>query len=700
MKMPPFLLGATLLFWGWQTGLVVPALLMAMALEAPRWRQTRWELSEQDFTRVWVFCALLLLAAVLFAFTANEGPSSFRGFFQNPTPRTERNAGTTLARTIASLIRWLPMLFFMFMGAQVWSSRQRVPLQTVSLIMRLRWKKAQRLGLAMPESKGVDVSYPYFGLCLMAASAHPSEDKSFFWGLCVLLGWGLWPHRTGGSRSGRAWPAVLAIAVVLGYLGQANLLKLQRYLETLNPPWLSSFSGRRVDPAQTKTDLGHIGRLKTSAKIVIRLQPRGNEPAPPLLREASYRNYKAQTWYAGSLKLNDDFVPVLNETNDTTFLLVRGKTNTMAVNIACYLAGRYDLIPLPPACGRLENLLALKVEKNSAGAVRVQGPGLLIYDAGYGPGQTMDSHYDEEDIKVRDDNRTREAAALDKVIPELQLTASATNTEQKLRAVSAFFQSKFDYSTWQEPPRMRNPEETPLSRFLLQNRKGHCEYFATATVLLLRRLGIPARYAVGYAVHEIAGDGYVVRQRDAHAWCLVWNAERQAWQDFDTTPSSWVALEQARSTRYQGWSDFWSRVMFEISKVRWGQTHLRQYILWGLVPVLAFLLYQITLGTRRKRAKANGAERQELVAWPGLDSEFYQLERRLASQGMIRGASEPVSVWLGRAGRDVTFSELRQPLKALLQLHYRYRFDPQGLSAGEREALREQASRCLSRLEK
>jgi len=110
--------------------------------------------------------------------------------------------------------------------------------------------------------------------------------------------------------------------------------------------------------------------------------------------------------------LKDEFVPVLNETNDTTFLLVRSKTNTMAVNIATYLAGRYDLIPLPPACGRLENLLALKVEKNSAGAVRVQGPGLLIYDAGYGPGQTMDSHPDEEDIKVRDDNRTREAAAL------------------------------------------------------------------------------------------------------------------------------------------------------------------------------------------------------------------------------------------------------------------------------------------------
>jgi transglutaminase-like putative cysteine protease len=52
---------------------------------------------------------------------------------------------------------------------------------------------------------------------------------------------------------------------------------------------------------------------------------------------------------------------------------------------------------------------------------------------------------------------------------------------------------------------LRFTNETPLARFLLRTRSGHCEYFATATVLLLRQLGIPARYAVGYAVHEASG---------------------------------------------------------------------------------------------------------------------------------------------------------------------------------------------------
>src|SRR6266851_4629986 len=85
--------------------------------------------------------------------------------------------------------------------------------------------------------------------------------------------------------------------------------------------------------------------------------------------------------------------------------------------------------------------------------------------------------------------------------------------DRALRAIHGFFQNKFTYSTWQERDRLTSTNETPLARFLLRSRSGHCEYFATATVLLLRQLHIPARYAVGYAVHEHSGQKYVVRQR-------------------------------------------------------------------------------------------------------------------------------------------------------------------------------------------
>jgi protein-glutamine gamma-glutamyltransferase len=281
---------------------------------------------------------------------------------------------------------------------------------------------------------------------------------------------------------------------------------------------------------------------------------------------------------------------------------------------------------------------------------------------------------------------------------ELQLKQQSRS--EVLHTLNTFFQDpdKFHYSTWQGPDKLKTTNETALARFLLHTHSGHCEYFATATVLLLRHLGIPARYAVGYAVHEASGRKYVVRQRDAHAWCLVWNEDRNTWQDFDTTPASWVATEAGRASWMQFLSDCWSRIVFEIAKFRWGQTHLRQYLLWGVTPILALLLYQIIFRSGRRRHTGRPGETASLMPWPGLDSEFYRVAAKLAEHSAVRQPGESLSAWLPRACADPALSHLRSQLQGLLALHYRYRFDPEGLSQTDREALRSQAAGCLARL--
>ena len=82
----------------------------------------------------------------------------------------------------------------------------------------------------------------------------------------------------------------------------------------------------------------------------------------------------------------------------------------------------------------------------------------------------------------------------------------------------------------------------------------------------------------------------------------------------------------------------------------------------------------------------------------GLDSEFYLLERKLAERGVQRDASEPLSDWLERAAVAPDLGDLRGSLHELLGLHYRYRFDPLGLSEAEREALKREARVCLEKL--
>lgn len=66
----------------------------------------------------------------------------------------------------------------------------------------------------------------------------------------------------------------------------------------------------------------------------------------------------------------------------------------------------------------------------------------------------------------------------------------------------------------------RNREMDPIEDFVANHRTGHCEYFATALVLMLRSQKIPARLIVGYHGGEYneLGNYYLVRQRDAHAW--------------------------------------------------------------------------------------------------------------------------------------------------------------------------------------
>ena len=304
------------------------------------WKLRAWsgiagKFSDEDFNRIWTFCTLLFLASTVYAFTSNDGPSDFRGFFENPNPWTTRNAGTASARTAASLIRWLPMTFFLFVAAQAYSTRAGVPLETISLIMRRRWKKARALGQPLPQSRVVDISYFYFALCLFASSIHTSEGQVFFWGFSILVAWALWPMRS--PRFGLVpWALTLAFAIGLGFAGQGGINKLRGYLERLDPTWLTGWSRRGFDPSHSRTELGRIGRVKLSGRIVMRVEAREG-PVPAFLRQACYRTYKSETWYSDMSRSSYENIP--SETNNTTWVLIPGKTNTGSVNISTYLDG-------------------------------------------------------------------------------------------------------------------------------------------------------------------------------------------------------------------------------------------------------------------------------------------------------------------------------------------------------------------------
>jgi|CXWL01.1.fsa_nt_gi hypothetical protein len=97
----------------------------------------------------------------------------------------------------------------------------------------------------------------------------------------------------------------------------------------------------------------------------------------------------------------------------------------------------------------------------------------------------------------------------------------------------------------------------PLDDFLFRRHEGHCEYFASALVALLRYRGIPARLATGFLGAEYNPlEGYwVVRQSNAHAWVEAW-LEGEGWVTLDPTPEAGrPQLDRGglRSLFSQGW---------------------------------------------------------------------------------------------------------------------------------------------------
>jgi transglutaminase-like putative cysteine protease len=133
--------------------------------------------------------------------------------------------------------------------------------------------------------------------------------------------------------------------------------------------------------------------------------------------------------------------------------------------------------------------------------------------------------------------------SLDPRIFELARTIStgANQIEDKALSIERYLRTNFSYSL--DSSELASPQ--PLTRFILNSRRGHCEYFASAMVVLLRTLRIPARIVNGFQsgeYNEVAED-YIIRGRDAHSWVEVLVPDI-GWLPFDPTPSAATSQSQ------------------------------------------------------------------------------------------------------------------------------------------------------------
>jgi len=155
---------------------------------------------------------------------------------------------------------------------------------------------------------------------------------------------------------------------------------------------------------------------------------------------------------------------------------------------------------------------------------------------------------------------------------------------------------------------LNGDQHDPIANFLFRTKRGHCELFSSAMVILLRAAGIPARNVTGYYGGTETDSGYVaIRAGDAHSWVEVY-FPGAGFISFDPTPPA------GRGARAEG---LWAKTVLAWDSLaqRWSRFVI-DYDLVAQSRVLSSVGKSLSSITERLRGKP-GAAIAFQWAWPG-----------------------------------------------------------------------------------
>ncbi len=652
VNLPAFLLAATVLFWGWQGAHWWIAAALVALLEARRVIDIGFKFPMAELKRIVTTCLLSLSALAVFLFV-------------------QQGAGPAILQTV----QWSPLILAPLALALLYSDTAKVdPQQLFALPGAAALEQTDT-------SRQVNLGYAYLALWLLAASVANQSGLGFFIGLAVLCGWILWYQRPSGGAPLR-WLTMLLVALAVGAGISHGLFRLQQVLEETASGWFD-YQGSE-DPARTRTSLGHIGSLKLSDAIVLRvtaspLQPLQPPPKlPMLLMTASYNvlnssAFSSPSWLAAGGNDFSELKPIAGGWD-----LRPSQSHPTTLNIATTSSRDTALLALPDGINRVESGDLTQLQRNRVGTAQA---GLsrrsYRYRVAYDAASADASPSVATDLALP----PREAVLLNDLARSLHLREQ--RPEAALKIVKSYFANNFSYSTFRKGNAFN---QSAMEDFLLRNRSGHCEHFASATVLLLRAAGIPARYAVGYSVDERDrfSAAYIARHRDAHAWTRVYI--NGTWQDFDTTPGGWSGIEADQASLWEPLLDGWSWLLFQIRALNDAGHPLLVYV----VGVLALIWSGRKFRRYKGQWKPAWLQRQKnsaaAIAAVLPASAFYQIEETLAAHGWARLHNEPLNDWLARLRPEVG-DTVADELAQIAALHTRYRFGPPQPDAQQHAAL-------------
>ncbi|MDD3625829.1 MAG: transglutaminaseTgpA domain-containing protein [bacterium] len=450
----------------------------------------------------------------------------------------------------------------------------------------------------------------------------------------------------------------------------------------------------RISGFSNISRIGDIKNIKLSRKIIMRIYG----DAPFYMRGNVYENLRInKNLYDWEARNNFE---VLEKSNNSEFILrpgdgeniVKRYNSTVFLKLPSGTKEPELFLPENPIKLINEEVDNIKYDNNREVARLTKFGYLIQYSCEFTTTERFKELPDDSHLAVPDYIKQNFSELA------LNIRGDAEKDFQKVQNLSDFFKNNdFKYSLSIDLKQGRDP----ILYFLTESKTGYCEYYATAAVILLRLMGVRARYLSGFIVSEESPDKefFVVRALHAHAWVEYFDTEQGVWETYDPTSYA-MGFEPNEGYEPSAFERFFELILFQRDRLRNTVSKLSMdeiryqlqklisdftfnMILLGLVILyvvlrLVFGKDKLQFNLFKKYAKEKKVILPDEKEWNKIISK---IEEILSKTGTKRDVSETIKEYLNRIDKTKISPELLQKITEVIEQYYLFKYRGESVSS-------------------
>jgi transglutaminase-like putative cysteine protease len=536
---------------GW---FALPIYLLMMSVYPLSLQQADWVVTQEHFT--WIVLSAIALAIlvgngtmatrramILGGFVGTVAIVLATAFASDVVPFRERvvnlavNVNNWITQVLAGEAATDPTVFVLFLGATVWTSAY---VGTFALSRSLRpWDAILFMGFCLVVNVSMALTNLIADLVVFSLSALVLLVRLHIvalqerWSRNNIVPSGEMDWRL--LRGGLTWTMVLVImSLVTPRVGAAEVLNraynvFEAPYHSIEAEWQRFFAGVSGPSRLRGVSFTEAIRLGQSPNLADRVVMTVDAPQGRFWKAISYDFYTGNGWRTTETDKVEKITPAVlgRDKFDATFEMAVPQQNLLF--------------------GASEPVRASVAHQFQTGADRSYS--IALRSVRGGPTKYTVTSY----VSVADKAALRRASStypdyirqkylqLPSTLPQRvkdlahKVAGEQATAYDKAEVVESFLRTTYRYApTVRAPP----PGRDPVDFFLFDLKEDFCEYFASAMVVMLRELGVPARVVEGYTAGTLDPNSgkFVVKELDAHAWVEVY-FPLYGWIEFEPTPS-------------------------------------------------------------------------------------------------------------------------------------------------------------------